>query len=75
MTGVDKLHAEGRFGAGVKIGVIDTGIDYKHPALGGCIGPNCLVKQGYDFVGDAYNGTFYASSPTSLIKFLQARMP
>ncbi|CCA68627.1 related to subtilisin-like serine protease [Serendipita indica DSM 11827] len=57
MTGVDKLHAEGRFGAGVKIGVIDTGIDYKHPALGGCLGGNCLVKSGYDFVGDAYNGT------------------
>jgi hypothetical protein len=31
MTGVDKLHAEGHFGAGIKIGVIDTGIDYTHP--------------------------------------------
>lgn len=31
MTGVDKLHAEGYFGKGVKIGVVDSGLDYKHP--------------------------------------------
>jgi hypothetical protein len=31
MCGVDKLHAEGLAGAGIKIGIIDTGFDYKHP--------------------------------------------
>ncbi|KAG0027455.1 hypothetical protein BGZ81_005628 [Podila clonocystis] len=36
-------------------GVIDTGIDYKHPALGGCFGPGCKVAFGYDFVGDDYD--------------------
>ena len=35
---------------------IDTGIDYKHPALGGGFGQGFLVAGGYDFVGDAYNG-------------------
>lgn len=31
-------------------------IDYRHPALGGCFGPGCLVSFGYDLVGDAYTG-------------------
>jgi subtilisin family serine protease len=57
MTGVDRLHAEGRFGAGVKIGIIDSGFDYKHPSLGGCFGPGCKFASGYDFVGDDYIGS------------------
>ncbi|KAJ5063596.1 peptidase S8/S53 domain-containing protein [Bipolaris maydis] len=57
MTQVDKLHAKGITGKGVQIAVVDTGIDYSHPALGKCLGPDCLVIGGYDFVGDAYNGT------------------
>ncbi|KAH7339260.1 peptidase S8/S53 domain-containing protein [Rhizoctonia solani] len=56
MTGVDKLHAEGILGKGVKIGIIDTGIDYNHPALGAGFGPGHKVIGGYDFVGDAYTG-------------------
>ncbi|KAL7621117.1 hypothetical protein AAE478_008430 [Parahypoxylon ruwenzoriense] len=31
-TGVDKLHAQGIHGKGVRIAVVDTGIDYNHPA-------------------------------------------
>ncbi|KAI0044850.1 subtilisin-like protease [Auriscalpium vulgare] len=54
LTGVDKLHAEGRFGAGIKIGIIDTGVDYTHPSLGGGFGPGFKVASGYDFVGDQY---------------------
>lgn len=38
------------------MGVIDTGVDYTHHALGGCFGPGCRVAYGYDFVGDAYTG-------------------
>ncbi|WP_436376140.1 S8 family serine peptidase [Cytobacillus sp. BC1816] len=31
--GVDKLHDEGVTGKGIKVGVLDTGIDYSHPDL------------------------------------------
>lgn len=44
-------------GSGVKAGIIDTGVDYTHPAIGGgpsgCskVGdPGCRVVKGYDFV-------------------------
>ncbi|KAF9188672.1 hypothetical protein BGZ51_000411 [Haplosporangium sp. Z 767] len=33
----------------------DTGVDYKHPALGGCFGRGCKVAYGHDFVGDGYD--------------------
>ncbi|EEB90703.1 hypothetical protein MPER_11053 [Moniliophthora perniciosa FA553] len=56
MTGVDKLHAQGITGEGIKIGVIDTGVDYMHPALGGGFGPGFKIAGGYDFVGDDYDG-------------------
>ena len=32
--------------------IIDTGIDYTHPDLGGCFGPACRVIGGYDFVNN-----------------------
>ena len=56
MTGADKAQAEGLSGAGIVVGVIDTGIDYNHPDLGGGFGPGFRVEGGYDFVGDAYTG-------------------
>ncbi|KAI0138502.1 subtilisin-like protein [Hypoxylon sp. NC0597] len=57
MTQVDKLRANGITGKGVKIGIIDSGVDYTHPALGGCFGSeNCLFTYGTDIVGDDYNG-------------------
>ncbi|KAI1081074.1 peptidase [Whalleya microplaca] len=52
MTQVDKLHAKGFTGKGLRIGIVDTGVDYKHPALGGCFGKGCLIEYGYDFNGD-----------------------
>ncbi len=39
-------------GAGVKVGIIDSGIDYMHPALGGGLGEGYKVAGGYDFVND-----------------------
>ncbi|KAJ7647008.1 subtilisin-like protease [Roridomyces roridus] len=56
MTGVDKVHAQGMFGQGVKIGIIDTGVDYTHPLLGGGFGPGFKIFKGADLVGDAYDG-------------------
>jgi subtilisin family serine protease len=56
MTGADIAQTElGYTGAGVKVAVMDTGIDYDHPDLGGCFGPGCRVAVGWDFVGDAFN--------------------
>ncbi|EIN11775.1 subtilisin-like protease [Punctularia strigosozonata HHB-11173 SS5] len=57
LTGVDKLHAKGVLGKGIKIGIIDTGTDYTHPSLGGGFGPGFKVAGGFDFVGDAYDGS------------------
>ncbi|MFJ7935681.1 S8 family serine peptidase [Sporosarcina sp. NPDC096371] len=36
--GVDKLHNEDIKGQGIKVGVLDTGIDYNHPDLQGAYG-------------------------------------
>ncbi|KAF2788581.1 subtilase [Melanomma pulvis-pyrius CBS 109.77] len=52
MTQVDRLRADGVTGKGMKIGVIDSGIDYMHPALGGCFGPGCVVSYGKSFVDE-----------------------
>ncbi|EJD38527.1 subtilisin-like protein [Auricularia subglabra TFB-10046 SS5] len=54
MTGVDRVHATGNAGKGIKIGIIDTGVDYTHPALGGGFGKGKKFVGGYDFVGDDY---------------------
>ncbi|OLN97165.1 Subtilisin DY [Colletotrichum chlorophyti] len=54
VTGVSKLHERGIFGKGVKIAVVDSGIWYKHEALGGGFGEGFKIAGGYDFVGDAY---------------------
>lgn len=59
----------GLTGKNVKVAVMDTGVDYDHPDLGGCFkssrgddgdadahdGGKCRVIKGWDFVGDAFN--------------------
>ncbi|KAL3959629.1 hypothetical protein ACCO45_004746 [Purpureocillium lilacinum] len=56
MTQVDKLRAKGITGKGIKVAIVDTGIDYTLKALGGCFGDGCRVSFGYDLVGDDYTG-------------------
>ena len=41
---INKLHQEGYTGKGVKVAVIDTGVDYNHPDI------KAAYKGGYDFV-------------------------
>ena len=70
--GADKLHKLGFSGQKIKIGIIDTGIDYTHKMFGG-VGtkevfysinpdtanehfPNAKVVGGVDFVGSNFSG-------------------
>lgn len=63
MTGASVAQNQlGLTGRGVKVGIIDTGIDIDHPAFGGggvpggTAFPTTRITTGYDFVGDAFNG-------------------
>ena len=44
--------AFGTQGEGIRVGIIDSGIDYLHPALGGGFGPGFKVAGGFDIVND-----------------------
>ncbi|PNY81292.1 S8 family serine peptidase [Deinococcus koreensis] len=51
-TGADVAQSElGLSGRGVKVAIMDTGLDLEHPAFTG------RVVASYDFVGDAFNGS------------------
>ncbi|KAJ3213181.1 hypothetical protein HDU67_003196 [Dinochytrium kinnereticum] len=53
ITGVNDVRSKlGLTGKGVKVAIVDSGIDYRHEALGGGFGPNFKVAFGYDLVGD-----------------------
>ncbi|HWR66891.1 MAG TPA: S8 family serine peptidase [Bellilinea sp.] len=63
-TGADLVQSQLEFtGAGIKVAVMDTGIDYNHPAFSGNgvaemdshTFPTARVVTGWDFVGDSYN--------------------
>ncbi|KAI0386511.1 subtilisin-like protein [Hypomontagnella monticulosa] len=55
MAGIDKLHQLGIKGKGVKVGIVDTGVDWRHPALGGGVGPGFKIAGGWSWLSD--NGT------------------
>ncbi|KAI8799643.1 peptidase S8/S53 domain-containing protein [Cladochytrium replicatum] len=55
LTGVANVqNLLGLTGKGIKIGVVDTGVYWKHPALGAGFGPGHKIGFGYDIVGDDY---------------------
>jgi subtilisin family serine protease len=56
MTGADQAQASGWTGRGVRVAIMDSGVDYNHPDLGGGFGPGFRVEGGFDFVGDDYEG-------------------
>ncbi|WP_304502684.1 S8 family serine peptidase [Brachybacterium sp. ACRRE] len=71
MTGVDTVQkVDGLDGEGVTVGVIDSGVDYNNPDLGGSGTddqtkdfPGSRVTMGYDFVGDDYDSSVAGSVP------------
>ncbi|KAI9219280.1 peptidase S8/S53 domain-containing protein [Blastocladiella britannica] len=74
LTNMDKVKTDlGLTGEGVFVAVVDTGIDYLHPAFSvpgqTCTefkGPGCRVQFGRDFVGDAYDSAGKKGSPTAV---------
>ena len=66
MTGADIAQTDlGFTGDGIKVAVMDTGIDYDNPAFAGDgvtrqnsnVFPTSRVVAGFDFVGDAFNAS------------------
>jgi len=49
LVGIKAARLDGLDGQGIKVGIIDTGIDYNHPDLLG-YGPSGKVIGGYDYV-------------------------
>ena len=54
MGGVDKLHNKNFTGKGIYIGIVDTGVDFMHPALGRGFGAGFKFIAGEDLVGDGF---------------------
>ncbi|TIB43256.1 hypothetical protein E3P86_00042 [Wallemia ichthyophaga] len=66
MSGLAYAHAQNLTGSGIFIAFVDDGVDYSHPALGGCFGAGCPISRGWDLVGDAYNTTNNILNPGPL---------
>jgi len=52
MIGADSLHQLGIAGEGTAVAIIDSGVDYLHPTLGGGLIPNAKVVYGLDTADD-----------------------
>ncbi|CZT41794.1 uncharacterized protein RSE6_01583 [Rhynchosporium secalis] len=64
MTGVDKVHAEGNKGKGVKIAVMGDGFDYKQEVFGNSIGPVTGVKGPAVEDNDPYSDCTLEGTPS-----------
>jgi len=68
IIGADRVQTDlGYTGAGIVVAIIDTGVNYLHPDLGGGFGPGFKVIGGYDFenndsdpMDDNWHGTHVA---------------
>ncbi|KAJ2023800.1 hypothetical protein GGI10_000144 [Coemansia sp. RSA 2530] len=56
-TGVSRALQELQLnGTGIKVGIVDTGVDYTHPELGNCWKTaGCPWQYGADFIGDKFD--------------------
>ena len=60
--------SSGLRGEGILVAIIDDGVDYTHPDLGGCLGAGCKVVNGYDFVDlDANPQSGYTTDATTKV--------
>jgi subtilisin family serine protease len=62
MIGAPAANAAGWTGKGVKIGIIDSGVDYTNPDLSDGFGAGHRVAGGWDFVGDDYDAASSSST-------------
>jgi minor extracellular serine protease Vpr len=64
----DVLWANGLRGNGITVAILDDGVDYTHPDLGGCLGAGCKVIKGFDFVDlDADPQSGYTTDATTKV--------
>ena len=63
-------------GTGMTVAVIDTGVDYNNPALGGGFGPGNKVIAGYDFADDSSDPmAVYSQHGTSIAGLIGSSDP
>ncbi|ORY97939.1 peptidase S8/S53 domain-containing protein [Syncephalastrum racemosum] len=54
LSQISRVHQElGLTGTGMTIGILDSGVDYEHPALGGGFGPGYKFQLGHNLVSPA----------------------
>lgn len=76
LIGADKVHNElGIKGKGIKVAVVDTGVDYTHPYLGGGFGPGFKVIGGYDFINNDSDPMDDNSHGTHVAGIIAAQAP
>ncbi|KAJ1977665.1 hypothetical protein H4R35_002213 [Dimargaris xerosporica] len=57
-TEVNRVHDELKLtGKGVKVAILDSGLDHTHPAFGSCFqSDDCRIQYAHDFIGDVSDG-------------------